>query len=122
MKSRGDIRQTVSTLLHSDELRDAPPKFKRPYTYAVSALRHVGARSDGGSGLQRELAGLGQVPFDWPTPDGYPDTQEHWSARMLPRWNFALALASNAIPGTRVESDAPESLALELCRPEIQYG
>ena len=121
-KSRGDIRQTVSVLLLSDELRDAPPKFKRPYTYAVSALRHAGARSDAGPGLQRALAGLGQLPFDWPTPDGYPDTQEHWSARMLPRWNFALALASNAIPGTHVVTESPESLALELCRPELQYS
>jgi hypothetical protein len=65
---------------------------------------------------------MGQVPFAWPTPDGYPDGEKHWSARMLPRWNFALALASNSIPGTRVESDAAtESLALALCRPEFQY-
>lgn len=120
-KSRGDIRQTVSVLLLSDELRDAAPKFKRPYTYAISALRRAGARSDAGRGLQRAMAGLGQLPFDWPTPDGYPDTQEHWSARMLPRWNFALDLASNAIPGTRVVTESPESLALELCRPELQY-
>ena len=121
-KSRGDIRQTLSALLHSREFREAPPKFKRPYTFVVSALRQSGARSDGGPGLQAELASLGQLPFAWPTPDGYPDNEEHWSARMLPRWNFALALAANAIPGTRVESHAPETLALELCRPELQYS
>lgn len=119
-RSRGDIRQTVSSILHAEELQTAPPKFKRPQSYAVSALRHTGARSDGGRGLQQELAKMGQLPFAWPTPDGYPEGEEHWSARMLPRWNFALALAGNAIPGTRVEA-SPDALALELCRPEFQY-
>ena len=119
-KSRGDIRQTVSSILHAEELQSAPPKFQRPYAYAVCALRHAGARSDGGRGIQQELAKMGQLPFAWPTPDGYPEGEEHWSARMLPRWNFALALAGNAIPGTRVEASS-EALALELCRPELQY-
>jgi uncharacterized protein DUF1800 len=65
---------------------------------------------------------MGQLPFAWPTPDGYPDTEEHWSARMLPRWNFALALSANAIPGTRISAaESPEALALELCRPDLQY-
>ena len=66
---------------------------------------------------------MGQLPFAWPTPDGYPQGEEHWSARMLPRWNFAHRLAGNAISGTRVDPGAPpESLALELARPEFQYA
>ena len=121
-KSRGEIRPTLSTLLHSEELQAAPPKFKRPYVFAVSTLRATGAASDGGRGLQREVDKMGQLPFAWPTPDGYPDTEEHWCGRMLPRWNFALALAGNAIPGTRIPAaESPEALALELCRPELQY-
>jgi len=120
--SAGDVRQTLSALLHSDELRAAPPRFLRPYAFAVAALRRAGARTDGGRGLQGELAAMGQLPFGWPTPDGYPEGEKHWSGRMLPRWNFALRLASNAIPGTRVDADAPpEALALELSRPESQY-
>jgi uncharacterized protein (DUF1800 family) len=121
-KSRGDIRQTLATLLRSDELKQAPPKFKRPYSFAISALRASGARTDGGLGLQRQLEALGQLPFAWPTPDGSPEGEEHWSGRMLPRWNFALALAGNTIKGTRIETDGPlEFLALELARPEFQY-
>src|SRR5262249_36292190 len=122
-RSRGDIRATLAALFHAPELHEAPPKFKRPVLFAVSALRAAGARTDAGQGLQRELDAMGQLPFAWPTPDGYPETEEHWSGRMLPRWNFAWRLASNAIPGTRVGSDVPaESLALELARPEFQYG
>jgi uncharacterized protein (DUF1800 family) len=121
-RSGGGIRQTLAALLHSDELRNAPPRFLRPYAFAVSALRMAAARTDGGRGLQDELASMGQLPFGWPTPDGYPEGEEHWAGRMLPRWNFALRLATNAIPGTRVETDTPpEALALEIARPEAQY-
>jgi uncharacterized protein (DUF1800 family) len=121
-RSRGEIRPTLSALLHSEELLQAPPKFMRPYGFAVSTLRRTGAASDGGRGIQRELEKMGQLPFGWPTPDGYPDTEEHWSGRMLPRWNFALALAANEIPGTRLASPSlPEASALEMCRPEFQY-
>jgi uncharacterized protein (DUF1800 family) len=120
--SGGDIRQTLSALFHSREIRSAPPKFQRPYGYAVSALRRTGAATDGGPALQRRLDEMGQLPFAWPTPDGYPDVEEAWSPRMLPRWNFALALANNAIRGTRVQTDlAPEELAFDLARPEAQY-
>ena len=121
-RSRGDIRSTLSALLHSEDLLQAPPKFLRPYAFVASTLRRTGAASDGGRGIQRELEKMGQLPFAWPTPDGYPDTEEHWSGRMLPRWNFALALMANAIPGTRVaEHGSPETAALEICRPEFQY-
>jgi hypothetical protein len=38
-------------------------------------------------------------------PTGYPDTAEHWvnTGALLERLNFALALVSNRIPGTRVD-------------------
>jgi uncharacterized protein (DUF1800 family) len=121
-RSGGDIRQTLAALLHSEALRDSPPRFLRPYAFAIAALRRAGARTDGGRGLQDELEAMGQLPFGWPTPDGYPEGEEHWSGRMLPRWNFALRLASNAISGTHAETDGPpDALALELSRPESQY-
>jgi len=122
-RSGGDMKPTLSTLLHSEELRKAPPRFLRPYAYAVTALRRSGARTDGGRGLQHELSEMGQLPFGWPTPDGYPQGEEHWSGRMLPRWNFAVRLAANRIPGTRIDQvGPPEDLALELARPEAQYA
>jgi hypothetical protein len=38
-------------------------------------------------------------------PTGYPDTAENWvnTGALLERLNFGLALASNRIPGTRVD-------------------
>jgi hypothetical protein len=47
---------------------------------------------------------MGHLPFDWPTPDGFPDGEEHWRAGLLPRWNFALSLAAGEIRGTRLEA------------------
>jgi hypothetical protein len=37
---------------------------------------------------------MGQRPFSWPTPDGFPDYKEAWgsSIGMLTRWNFGLLL------------------------------
>lgn len=121
-RSGGDIRAVLSTVLHSDELRRSAPLFQRPYAYGLSALRGLSAHSDGGPALQRHLAAMGQLPFDWPTPDGYPDGESRWSSQMLPRWNFALALAGNRIAGTRWDFEsapAPQALAAMLVGREL---
>lgn len=100
--SKGGIRQTVGTLLFSEEFLSAPPKLKRPYTFVLSAIRGLGARCDGGPGLQRELELLGHIPFGWPTPEGPPEDESRWSGGLLGRWNFACRLFSGEIAGTRV--------------------
>ncbi len=48
---------------------------------------------------------MGQPLFFWPPPDGYPDVSEAWAANLLPRWNFALALLHDEIPGASVPLD-----------------
>jgi uncharacterized protein (DUF1800 family) len=112
-QSDGDIRETLRTLFRAPEFLNAPPKFKRPYTFAVSALRALGAASNGGEQLQDHLRALGQLPFNWPTPDGYPEGEEHWRAQLLARWNFAFDLTGGHIKGTSVDlSEAENSPAL----------
>ncbi len=48
---------------------------------------------------------LGEVPYGYQAPTGYPDTAEDWvnTGALLERLNFAIAVASNRIPGTRVD-------------------
>jgi hypothetical protein len=48
---------------------------------------------------------MGQTPYDWPTPDGYPDTASAWQGNLLPRWRFTLDLVEGRINGTNFELD-----------------
>ena len=68
------------------------------------------------SGLQR----MGQPLYGFQTPNGYSDVAENWvnTGALLERMNFALALVSNRIPGTRVDlsklmSDAKPGAAID---------
>ncbi len=104
--SGGDIRATLRPVLLDGVAPGAlVPKFKRPVNFVVSALRQLNAATDAGPPLLEVLRRLGQLPFGWPTPDGYPDHAEAWSGNLLPRWQFALALAEGALPGTTVDLD-----------------
>lgn len=100
--SKGDIPTTLRALFSSPQFQTAPPKFKRPFRYVISALRATGASTDGGQALQQHLKRMGHLNWDWPTPDGYPEQEQAWSSGLLERWNFASALATDRIRGTSV--------------------
>jgi uncharacterized protein (DUF1800 family) len=105
-KTDGDIKQVLSTLFHSDEFRHGPtPKFKRPFDYTVSALRALNADTSG-EGVLPYLEQMGQLPYKWTMPDGYPDRFEAWTPSMLARWNFAVDLVQGKIKGTHVQPGA----------------
>jgi uncharacterized protein (DUF1800 family) len=113
VSSKGDVRAMLRPVLLDalfvpDENR---PILKRPLDMMVSALRALGADTDGGEPLQNHLANMGQPLYQWPMPDGFPEKPSAWSGSILPRWNFALALCSNAIDDTRVDLNAPASAA-----------
>ncbi len=93
----GDIREVLREIIHSKEFEAAGPKFKRPFRYAVSVLRATNGDTDGGKEFQKQLKSLGHLPFDRPTPDGFPDGDNHWHAHILPRWNFAATLCAGGI-------------------------
>lgn len=95
-ESNGDIKTTLRTLFNSDEFANAPLKLKRPYTLVVSALRGLGADIglDGYEQIGIWLRQMGQVPFLWPMPDGFPDVASAWLGNLLPRWKFCGALVS----------------------------
>lgn len=102
----GDIAAVLREMLLSEEAEHAPPVFKRPFDYLVSALRALHALTDGGQPLQEHLDKMGQPLYGWPMPDGYPQGEVAWKSTLLARWNFALALCSNAIRGTWVDLPA----------------
>jgi uncharacterized protein (DUF1800 family) len=102
----GDIKSLLRTILVSDEFKAAKGlKFKRPFHYIVSSLRALGADTHAHQPLIEYLHRMGQGPFQYPTPDGYPDRAAPWLGTLLWRWNFAFALASNRVPTVDVALD-----------------
>jgi hypothetical protein len=49
------------------------------------------------------LKRMGHAPFNYPTPEGYPDQAGPWMGTLLWRWNFAVALSQNKIKDTRFD-------------------
>jgi uncharacterized protein (DUF1800 family) len=108
LRSEGDIRQVLSAMFHSQEFqRGGQPKFKRSFDYAVSALRALDADTTA-EAILPHLKKMGQAPFNWSSPEGYPDLARAWSATLVSRWNFAVDLVQNQISETVIR---PERLA-----------
>lgn len=94
----GDIKSLLRMLFKSPEFAaSGDQKYKRPAELVTSVLRATGARAVGdySRAINTQLAAMGQVPFQWGTPDGYPDTKDYWlnTTALLNRWNYGLALA-----------------------------
>ena len=77
---------------------------KTPFELVVSSLRALEADTNGRE-IQTLLMDMGEPLYGFQAPTGYADTAQDWvnSGALLKRMNFALALASNRIPGTRVD-------------------
>jgi uncharacterized protein (DUF1800 family) len=104
--SKGDIKTTLKALF-TDKDFFAPEnyraKIKTPFELAVSAIRTIGADTNSSAAILAMLNKLGEVPYGYQAPTGYPDTAEDWvnAGALLERLNFAVALSSNQIPGTK---------------------
>ena len=107
IKTDGDIREVLKAIFFSPEFNSTDAyraKIKRPFELAISAARTVGAETNGGPAFHQWIARMGQPLYGFQTPNGYSDVAEDWvnTGALLERMNFALALVSNRIPGTRV--------------------
>jgi uncharacterized protein (DUF1800 family) len=108
LKTDGDIREVLKVIFFSPEFSSAEAyraKVKRPFELAVSAVRTLGADTNGGPQFHQWIARMGQPLYGFQTPNGYSDVAENWvnTGALLERMNFGLALVSNRIPGTRVD-------------------
>jgi uncharacterized protein (DUF1800 family) len=113
-KSNGDIKATLRAIFTDKEFfapENYRAKIKTPFELAVSSLRALGADTNGGPAMLAMLNKLGEVPYGYQAPTGYPDTAEDWvnTGALLERLNFAVAVASNRIPGTKVDLKGFES-------------
>ncbi|HVS22004.1 MAG TPA: DUF1800 domain-containing protein, partial [Pyrinomonadaceae bacterium] len=108
LKTDGDIREVLKAIFFSPEFNSADAyraKVKRPFELAISSVRTLGAETNGGPQMHQWIARMGQPLYGFQTPNGYSDVAENWvnTGALLERMNFALALVSNRIPGTRVD-------------------
>ncbi|MCI0399131.1 MAG: DUF1800 domain-containing protein, partial [Chloroflexi bacterium] len=93
----------------SEEFATAPPKLKRPYTFVASALRALNSDISNYRVFIVWLELMGQLPYHWAPPNGYPDVSAAWMSNLLPRWNFCLALLGQEFRG----NDVPLNRLLE---------
>ena len=108
-QSNGDIRTTLRTLFATDAFRNnADLKFARPTEYLSALVRALAPDtpypSDDGQLFFFAQAIMGQLPYYWPTPDGYPDRQSYWASTggLLNRWRLSFLSFANVIPDINV--------------------
>lgn len=96
--TKGDIRSCLRTLLQSAEFAgSAEQKFARPMEFLGQMWRAMPPASGFPQGndariLLALLDQLGQAPYFWPAPNGYPDIASYWASTsgLLNRWRQSL--------------------------------
>lgn len=79
-------------------------KIKSPFEFAISALRATKAQVMQPFQVFNWCSKMGQRVYYYQAPTGFPDRANFWinSGALLNRMNFGLALATQKIPGVRV--------------------
>ena len=118
------ITPMVRSLLRSKEFRaSAGGKVRRPFEYLAACMRGAQLQFDPAKAgdlvwrVDSSLSLLGQVPYSWPAPNGYPDANGKWltSGAMVSRWNMAsyagvgFWLGSPTFDATRLIGSTPPS-------------
>ena len=107
LKTGGDLRQVMQTMLFSPEFWSQGAyraKIKTPFEMVAGAARATNADLESAFALANQLQKLGEPLYRKLEPTGYSNTNAEWisSAALLDRMNFAVALAHNRIPGVTV--------------------
>ena len=107
-----DITATLQALYeHPDFAESAGDKVRTPAEDAIAGYRLLGAEAqppssdnDFARAVGWQLESLGQKPFGWPQPDGFPDTALAWSTvgRVLGSLDLHLTLAGGWWPSAGV--------------------
>lgn len=107
LKTDGSIRETLRTIITSPQFF-APnlyqSKVKLPFEYVAASLRILNAETDANTPILSWISKMGQPLFGHLTPDGYSEQSSEWlsSGNLLVRFNFANALVTNKIKGTKI--------------------
>jgi hypothetical protein len=109
LESGTDIPATLRALVDSDEfagsigqkVRTPVEDFVNTYrTMQVTVLPPGDGDDDAATTILTSCASMGQQIFEWPRPDGFPDSGEAWSSacRMLGSWQVHKNIAGGQLP------------------------
>ena len=139
ISSKGDIKSVMITMVNSPEFwseQALREKTKSPFELAMSAVRSLNAEITKPYELYSWINRMGQQMYYYQAPTGFPDNGQYWinTGSLLNRMNFGLALASQRIPGVKLNLPAlnsnkePESVEAalvtysKLIMPERELG
>ena len=114
LKSGGDLRELTLTLINMAEVWERQlPKIKTPYEMVVASFRAVNApiKKVGFEKIAQSLALLDHLPFQAPSPQGWPDRVDDWLSpnAMMNRVEWCHAFAQVMRP-----KESPLELAQNL--------
>lgn len=103
LRTDGDIRELLRTIVFSPEFNSAPAyraKVKTPFELVASIARAMDAAPDTTQRTVQIMAQLGQPMFGRVTPDGWPDQASAWinAGALLNRVNLATRVGNNGFP------------------------
>lgn len=125
----GDIKEVLITMVTSPEFWNKSyirSKTKSPFELTVSAIRSLNADIQQPYQLFIWDDRMGEKIYFYQAPTGFPDNGQYWinTGALLNRMNFGLAVASERIPGIKVNllalnnNHEPESANAAL----VKYG
>ena len=102
IKSNGNIKVVMETLIHAPEFNDPKyyqQKFKTPYQYIVSLVRISEIEQPDYNRIRGMISSLSMPIYSCIPPTGYKNTQDVWlnSQAMLQRIGFASAIANASL-------------------------
>lgn len=108
LDTKGDIKQVLTTMVSSPEFWSKEAireKIKSPFELAISAVRSLDAEVSRPYALYSWIAKMGERVYAYQAPTGFPDNSQYWinTGSLLTRMNFGLAVASQRIPGVKVD-------------------
>lgn len=125
LETGGDLAALARTLISLDEVwAPEPQKFKTPEELLISTARLLGGNAVYGGALREVYQSFGQVPFQAPSPAGWPDTAEDWAGpdAIMKRMEWANRTAQRSgdrFTSERFLDEALGELASEATRRAI---
>ncbi|MEO8001592.1 MAG: DUF1800 domain-containing protein [Arenimonas sp.] len=103
--TNGDIPSMLWTIFGSAEfMASYDRKARRPSEFVLGVLRvtEPTLTADYLAKVVVPITAMGNMPYQWPAPNGYPDSLNYWinTGAMLSRWNWAFGLAEDTISNT----------------------